>query len=77
MYILFFSSNCCTFLYKPKYLPSHLYSCKILFLRLKKNKKDLLDFFKYSYILHSGIRSINNVNLANQIGALCANTQEK
>lgn len=42
------------FLYKPKYLPSYLYSCKILFFRLMKNKKDLLKdflvFFLYMYI---------------------------
>lgn len=42
---LFFSSNCFTFLYKPKYLPFYLCSCKISLLRLMKNKKDLLILF--------------------------------
>lgn len=69
------------FLYKPKYLPFYLYSCKILILRLMKNKKDLLNFF-FSFcsdvhvLIISVIMSII-VSSANETGALCANTREK
>lgn len=56
---LFFSSNCFTFLYKPKYLPFYLCSCKISLLRLMKNKKDLLIlFFSSCFDVHTQIISI-------------------